>query len=80
MFKIRTAKLDQTNVRGTSQAINRDVGNFLDPLLEGVCDMGNHLDGLAEVFTLACIFFQRQNWKLRLKKKIERYKNCFCRE
>ena len=54
MFKIRTAKLDQTNIRGTSQAINRDVGNFLDPLLEGVCDMGNHLDGLAEVFTLAC--------------------------
>ena len=53
MKLIRTTKLDQTNIRGASKAIDGDVGNLHDPLLKAVCDMGDDLHGLSEVLSLA---------------------------
>jgi hypothetical protein len=45
--------LNDAHVRHFACLIDWDLGNAFDPVLDGVCDMGNDLDGLAKVFSFS---------------------------
>ena len=47
------AQLDDANVWGCIRAVHRNVGDALDPVLDGIGHMRHHLDRLAQVGALA---------------------------
>jgi len=48
-----TPEFDDTHVRRLAARVDRDGGDAEDPFLDGVGQMGDDLDGLAEVVSLA---------------------------
>ena len=51
------SQLDDADVRGAVLAVDRDVRDALDPVLDGVGDVRHHLDGLAEVLSLPLLLY-----------------------
>ena len=45
------SELDDTHVRFRARSIHRDLGDALDPVLDGVCDMG-HAIKVSETATI----------------------------
>ena len=52
----RPAQLDHAYVGRAGPAVDRDVGDPLDPLLDGVRDVGHDLDRLAQVVAAPLLF------------------------
>jgi hypothetical protein len=48
-----TTQLDDANVRLLSGFVDRDLRDALDPVLDGIGEMRNDLNGLSEVVSLA---------------------------
>ena len=49
-------KFNDAHIRGFIRVINRYGGNTLDPILNGIRDVRNDLDGFPQVPTLALLF------------------------
>lgn len=63
-----SAQLDDTDVGGLVGLVDGDLGNALDPVLDGVRKMRNNLDGLSEVVSSPLnrniSKFESGRWKL----------------
>jgi len=51
-----TAELDDADIRLFTGIVHRDRSDTLHPVLDGIGDVGDHLDCLAEIITLALTF------------------------
>jgi hypothetical protein len=53
--KSNSPKLDDADIGLLARAVDRDGGDALDPVLDGVCDVGHDLHRLSEIVAAALL-------------------------